>query len=425
MALLSALECIRETLRLALEELQRVLQPGELPDFWPLFWERYVENKLDYKSSAEVLKDKQRQAGNDCLRLLQWLEALATEVREGRQLRLLREVFAQQYELKDAQLPEPVQKHAGAVIQNPHDPEAQWSTKGKGKHQKKWVGYKVQVAETVPQSNEQTQPSFITSIVTQRATESDAAGLEKTLQAQAETQVVSLSELYVDSAYVSAERLAQANEEGWQLVGPAQASPYQQEITAGYRLEDFQIDIPARQALCPAGLVSKQCSRIHEQARNKVFYRFEWASHCHHCELRADCLSNSAAHRIITVGEHYQLLEQRRGEQKTQQFKERMQQRNAIEGTISELVRAHGLRRSRYRGFAKVELQNFFIATACNIKRWLHAAIEPKPAPNDAQCQYFQTPAIPFWPFFRPISGIRRPLGLAHASTLSPVALSC
>jgi hypothetical protein len=37
-----------------------------------------------------------------------------------------------------------------------------------------------------------------------------------------------------------------------------------------------------------------------------------------------------------------------------------MQQRNAIEGTISELARAH-------RGFAKVELQNLFIGTACNI----------------------------------------------------------
>jgi Transposase DDE domain len=47
-----------------------------------------------------------------------------------------------------------------------------------------------------------------------------------------------------------------------------------------------------------------------------------------------------------------------------------MHQRNAIEGTISELSRAHGLRCSCYRGFAKVQLQNLFIASACNIKRW-------------------------------------------------------
>jgi len=34
-------------------------------------------------------------------------------------------------------------------------------------------------------------------------------------------------------------------------------------------------------------------------------------------------------------------------------------------------VRAHGLRRARYRGLAKVKLQNYFIAAACNEKRWI------------------------------------------------------
>jgi hypothetical protein len=71
------------------------------------------------------------------------------------------------------------------------------------------------------------------------------------------------------------------------------------------------------------------------------------------------------------VGQHHALLQQRRRDQQTEEFKERMHQRSAIEGTISELARAHGLRTSRYRGFAKVELQNLFIGTACNVKRWL------------------------------------------------------
>jgi IS5 family transposase len=51
-----------------------------------------------------------------------------------------------------------------------------------------------------------------------------------------------------------------------------------------------------------------------------------------------------------------------------------MRHRNAIEGTQSELVRAHGLRRARYRGLAKVKLQNYFIGAACNVKRWLRRA---------------------------------------------------
>ena len=52
-----------------------------------------------------------------------------------------------------------------------------------------------------------------------------------------------------------------------------------------------------------------------------------------------------------------------------------MKHRNAIEGTQSELVRGHGLRRARYRGLAKVKLQNYFIGAACNVKRWIRREI--------------------------------------------------
>jgi hypothetical protein len=48
-ARLSALECMRESLALALEELDGKLKEGERPEFWELLWERYVQSKLDYK----------------------------------------------------------------------------------------------------------------------------------------------------------------------------------------------------------------------------------------------------------------------------------------------------------------------------------------------------------------------------------------
>lgn len=52
---------------------------------------------------------------------------------------------------------------------------------------------------------------------------------------------------------------------------------------------------------------------------------------------------------------------------KTAEFQQQMKQRNAIEGTHSELVRAHGLRRARYRGLNKVALRNYLIRAACNV----------------------------------------------------------
>ena len=368
---LSALECVRESLRLALEELGAGLAKTERPDFWELFWERYVESKLDYKSGAELLQSKRRQAGQDSWRLLQWAETLSPELRYGRQLELLCKVFSQQYELQGTE-PEPVKVHATGVIQTPHDPDAQWSAKGHGAQKKSWVGYKVQVAETVSDKSQTTEASFITSILTQKATESDDPGLEDSLRDQARSGLQVPSELYVDGAYISAARLREANQQDYELIGPAQPSANRAGLSGAYRIEAFKINIAQRKAQCPGGFESTQCSRINETGR-KIVYRFEWSYHCRECPLRGDCVPASQRHRTIVVGKDHDLLQKRRLEQLTPEFRQRMHHRNAIEGTLSELVRAHGLRQSRYRGLAKVELQNLFIGAACNIKRWLRA----------------------------------------------------
>ena len=263
---------------------------------------------------------------------------------------------------------EPVKVHATGVVQNPHDRDAQWSAKGQGKQRKDWVGYKVQVAETV--ASESDQSSFISSVVTQRATESDDAGLPATLQKQESLGFDRPAEFYVDGAYISGRAIDQAKEEGWQLMGPAQPSASRAGLEKAYRIEAFDISITERKAICPDGKTSTNCSKLTEEKSGKVSYRFEFGSQCHDCRLKGACLPSTQAHRTITVGAHHESLQQRRRDQQSEEFALQMHQRNAIEGTISELVRGHGLRRARYKGFAKVDLQNQLIATACNIKRW-------------------------------------------------------
>ena len=63
-------------------------------------------------------------------------------------------------------------------------------------------------------------------------------------------------------------------------------------------------------------------------------------------------------------------LQQRRREMQTEEFKDRMHQRNGIEGTVSEFARAGG-RRTRYRGLAKTTLANYFQGAAVNANRWI------------------------------------------------------
>src|SRR5947209_3439212 len=85
-------------------------------------------------------------------------------------------------------------RREGSAVQSPHDPDAQYAAIGRGNQRKTWLGYKVQVAEALP---EQSQPPFVVSIVTQKATGNDEPGLDQTLEAQAQSGLQRPRELYV------------------------------------------------------------------------------------------------------------------------------------------------------------------------------------------------------------------------------------
>jgi hypothetical protein len=222
------------------------------------------------------------------------------------------------------------------------------------------------------------------------AQESDPAGAQKREAEQAAMGREKPPTLYVDAAYVSGQKRAEAAAEGRKLMGPAAHSPPNNH--GRFTAEEFQIDVEGRQAIGPAGKQNTQCSRLAEQETGQVNFRFEWSTHCHHCPLRERCVAADQKHRTLVVGEYYTALQARRAEQKTEAFGQEMKQRNGIEGTQSELVRAHGLRRARYRGLAKVRWQNYLAGAACKAKRWIRRTLwkmkqglqEPLPAMDSA-----------------------------------------
>lgn len=187
--------------------------------------------------------------------------------------------------------------------------------------------------------------------------------------------------MYADGAYISAEAITKAKKEGSNLMGPAQPSPGATKQTELYRIEAFDVDIRRRKAICPQGKMNTECSKLTEKETGKVTYRFEFGRQCRSRPVKGLCVPKGQPHRMIRVGALHEVLQKRRREQKTDAFKLRMQRRNGIEGTISELVRGHGMRRCRYRGFAKLDLQIQLIAAACNIKRWLEKLIKSTSQP--------------------------------------------
>lgn len=365
---MSRLECVRESLRLALERLEREAALAR-PAAWPVWWERYVESSTDYRLPREALEARMLQAGRDARDLLDWVQTLPDALRSARELQTLQEVFEENFEL-DAELRQRPAQPPGA-IHNPHDPEAQWSAKPTlAPPDRGWVGYKVQIAETVPTGDDPPgapTDAVITAVVTQPATASDKAALPQVEQEWARTQQEAPPTLYVDAGYTSGPQLARAEAEGRQLLGPVSAAPRRGQR---YSADDFAVNLPERQALCPGGQPSRQCCRL-EESTGRVSYRFEWSpEQCGGCPLRGRCVGSNQPHRTLVVSEYHPWLQERRRAMEQPDFKASMYPRHGIEGTISELKRGHGLGRSRYRGLAKTALQTYLIAAACNVKRW-------------------------------------------------------
>ena len=368
---MSRLEKTRATIRLFLEMLERRQRLGEVPGRETLR-ERYLDSEIPYpKLSQEALAEKFRQAGSDMQALLAWVQS-QKDGPEQDKTDLLQRVFAEQFEVTAAGPSVRPQEDSGTV-QNPHDPEAQWAAKDQ-KKTTAWVGYKAQIAETVgpeePGAKPKGEPTsqFITEVTTTEAIASDLDGRVRLERQQDQHGLGRAEELYVDSAYVTDDTLVQAHEEGRPLLGPARPSgkPRGQR----FPVEQFDISIATRRAICPAGQESTQCSRLENQQTGQVEYRFEWSYHCDTCPLQSQCTKAGHGRRAMVVSQYHDHLQTRRREMQTEAFQQRMHQRNAIEGTISEFTR-NGGRRTRYRGLAKTSLANYFHGAAINARRWI------------------------------------------------------
>ena len=368
---LSRLEVTRETIRLFLEMLERRQRLAEVPD-GAVLRERYLDSEIPWRQlSKEALAQKFRQAGQDMQALLAWVQS-QKDWDEQEKTSLLQRVFAEQFEVV-AGGPQVRKQQDSGSVQNPHDPEAQWAAKDTDKRTA-WVGYKVQIAETVADSQNAApgpgEPTrqFLTEVTTTEAIISDLEGRRRVEQQQEEHGLGRADTLYVDTTYVTDDTLAQAAREGRQLRGPAHPACN----TSGdlFTAEAFDVSVAERRAICPAGHTSTQCSRLEDQQTGQVTYRFEWSYHCDDCPLRAQCTNARSGRRMLVVGQHHDHLQARRREMPTEAFRQEMRQRNGIEGTISEFTR-NGARRTRYRGLAKTALANYFHGAAVNAKRWI------------------------------------------------------
>ena len=370
LAKLSRLECVRETLRLALE----FLADWGGPAAWEPWFSRYADrNPADLRHAAVPrLQATMAQAGADLRAVLERVGGLGAGVAQADPVRLLQRVLAEQFDEQAGQAPTQRRAPPAGAVHNPHDPEAQWCTK-RALGNMGWVGYKLQICETAaaaPRAKGEPTEAIITAIVTQSATTSDHGSLEPVLAAHAAADLPAPETVFADAGYISAPALERAETQGYELCGPIGAPPHS---ATRFGSDAFDVDLPQRRAICPAGKSNAACSRISETSRADAYFYFTWArSDCVICALAARCLSRTerASFRKLQVGEQHMRVQARRRLCRTPTYQVRMNRRSGIEGTHSEVKRGYGIRRCRYRGRSKADLQMQFAGAACNLRRW-------------------------------------------------------
>jgi transposase len=370
---LNRLMLVGETMRFALNQLAQVV-PDWLRSLSPEVWfERYSRRVEEYRlpTSKQDRNTLAASIGADGFALLSAVYASSAPpaARAVPAIDILRQVWIQQYyapaedgstcwrEADDC-------ASAAQLIHSPYDLEARYSTK-KELH---WVGYKTHVTETCDDE----LPHLITHVETTVATSPDTTVLSDIHSALAAKRLLPREHL-LDGGYPSAEHLVSSkSEHGIDVVAPVREDPHWQgRAQSGFGVDCFLVDWQAQIARCPQGQRSIKWSETHaSDGRAIVNIRFP-APACRQCEQRAGCTRSATGPRELSVRPQaqHEALQAARARQKTEAFALLYRLRAGVEGTVSQGVRGFELRQARYRGLAKVRLQQILMAVAINLVR--------------------------------------------------------
>jgi transposase len=362
---LSVLEAVTESLRLALGAIEGKDLGWAEREIPASFREQYVRRRTDYRLTEEERKAALGEAGQDAWWLLTQIGRAGTEEVQGLEaVGVLRQIWEQWFARVSGESKVRVrEKTVGykELIVTPHDAGVRVGEK----RGQQWRGEKVHVTETAEKGG----PNFITDVTTSNAASGDGEALEEIRGKLAAREVTPRSQ-NVDAAYISGKHMAESEAAGIELIGPPLSDTSPQE----FKIADFVVDQEAKKATCPAGHTSVKWTERRERDGSKAVNVWFAAQDCAACPLRQKCTSSKSG-RSLHISEHYERLQARRAEAKTEAYKEKTNPRAAIEGTLSELVRKHGFRRHRYRGEAKRHMENLLKAAACNLKRLVRALV--------------------------------------------------
>lgn len=384
---LNRLELVAETLRAALNAVATVA-PDWLQAVTPLAWYERYSRRIEESRLPKATAEREAYAhtvGEDGFMLLDAVETpeAPAGLRELPRMEALRRTWQRHYErpaCEPASPGAPLERRvrfranrdlppAAEGIESPYDVEARY----RHKRDTQWTGYMVHVSETC----EPTAPHLLTHVHTTPATVHEAQCTTPIQQALVDKDVAPREHL-VDAAYISSELLVYSRDKQDILLrGPTRPSQgWQTQVEGAYTLEQFAVDWDQQQVRCPQGHLSVAWwEHGGGQGNRPIIVAFDKHT-CGTCPVRARCTRAKHTGRRLRLPPQEQCVALAAAQtwSASEEGQQLYKRRAGVEGTLSQGVRAFGLRRTRYWGVAKTHLQHVAIAAAINIDRivaWL------------------------------------------------------
>jgi transposase len=375
---INRLMCVGEAMRFVLNSLAIVAGEWLLAHSDPEWVDRYG-HRIEESRLPRSQEDREAVAdliGRDGSNLLADIYAADAPLflREIPAVGILRRIWIQNYVWIEGQLHWRSNDNlppGKQFINSPYDQQARYGKK----RETRWTGYKVHVTETC----EEESPHLITHVSTTAATTTDEA-MTETIHAELQQADLTPCQHLLDSGYITAPILVSSQQRhGIEVIGPARGDvKWQAHTEQGIDASQFLIDWENQQAMCPQGQRSISWTPAIDHRKNEVIKIKFSTTDCGRCPRLTDCTHSEKKYkrRTITIRPQaqYEALQAARHRQQTPAFARQYTLREGIEATISQGVRAFGMRRSRYVGLAKTHLQHLGIAAAINMVRavaWL------------------------------------------------------
>lgn len=382
---LTRFDLVIETVRHALDVLARTAPEWLCQHVTPAWVDRYAlpTGELRVPRTEAKRLAWAAQIGEDGMAVLVALNSpeAPADLRHLPALEALRQVWVQNFMVMRTAERERVAwrskdniPRAGVFICSPHDTQARRCSKGNTV----WTGYKVHLTETCDSA----APNLITNVETTAATVYDA-NVTPAIHAALRRRRLLPSVHVADAAYVNSALFQQSREYyEVELIGPTRSGHERQaKERDGFAVSDFLIDYDNHRAVCPAGKESIYWKPT-ANSFGKPIIKLRWSRRdCGQCAMHERCTNSMPPQRQVTIRPQGQreLLHERREQEQHASYASQYAWRAGIEGTISEAVRGHSVRRTRYIGQAKTHLAHLMTAAAINIGRLLRwVAGEPK-----------------------------------------------